>query len=542
MVYWATVNRTRIIVELSGTPTDGAKGEVFDIKTPSLVGYCAKIYHKDHICPDLIEKLEYMVSHQIAISSSEIRVCWPEILLYDDLNHVIGFIMRKAFDGSRDLEILQDNGNMEPLEKEYPKWTDWHPYDFAEENSYILRLKLLFNTANAIRAIHENKRVVIHDFKPSNVLATPDGKISIVDVDSFQIQTESGRLFESSAYTPDYFPKQAYSQMANHLPADQSCDTFAFAVVAFNTLIGVHPFSGFIRLQPFDSEEYSTLEACIKNDLSPYSKNKKYVKRLDPEFDCHQRVAGIDSRIFSLFVRSFDSSKKTPTIKEWLNVLLPIVYPEKVEIEKQLVNGEHGDEDRVFPNPIPEPFITISLWPAILLSIQVLIVLAFIISQFWGVFKSGRNNSLSFWIAEATFVSLFALSAVMVIRGFIIVHSSDTMQNAYVPLYNDAYLSDTSQTFLTEIQQDCCPCEQIDVCNVIVYDYLRELQTNKLIKMDHYLPSFEQFKVFPLESLRLMLSSEKMLSDLNCESEYYSLQSVVEQCRSHIEKRMIIGR
>lgn len=537
MAYWATINRNRVKIELSGAPKVGGEGEVYDIKTSSMSDYCAKIYHQEHINDKLIEKLEYMVSHQIAISSNEVRVCWPEILLYDDSDRFQGFIMRKAFANSRDIEILQDNGNMAPLEEEYPKWKDWHRYSFEQEGSYALRLRLLYNVANAVRAIHENRRVVIHDFKPSNILATPEGKISIVDVDSFQIQAETGRVFESAAYTPDYFPKNAYIQESKHIPVNQTCDTFAFAVVAYNTLVGVHPYAGFTRLRPYNTDEYSTLEACIKNDLSPYSKNKKYVKRLDDEFDCHQRLALVDTSLVPLFHQSFDSSKEGLPITVWLSALSDILYPETVRIDSDVKDNDEKESNEAPFEIIPSSFTTISPRPALLLLSQILIIIAFILEQTLGNLRGGVNNSVSFWVAEIVFVGMFALSAAMIFRGFILLHTADIKPVVYVPLYNDAYLSEYSRKLVSIIQENGYPRASIDACNVVIYDYLRELQTDKQIKLDNYLPSFEQFKSFPIESLQLMLSSEKYLSDTGCENQFYSLCDIVQQCQKHLENK-----
>lgn len=72
---------------------------------------------------------------------------------------------------------------------------------------------MLHNWALATEIIHNSGKYIIVDLKPENVLATADGKISVVDTDSFQI-IDGSKKFPGPVATPEYFAKFAKTRHA----------------------------------------------------------------------------------------------------------------------------------------------------------------------------------------------------------------------------------------------------------------------------------------------------------------------------------------
>src|SRR5690606_32507156 len=65
-------------------------------------------------------------------------------------------------------------------------------FDRSTGPGILARLKLCVNIAVAIHTIHKRNNYVIVDLKPQNILVSPAGKISLIDLDSIQINNGTG--------------------------------------------------------------------------------------------------------------------------------------------------------------------------------------------------------------------------------------------------------------------------------------------------------------------------------------------------------------
>lgn len=336
----------------------GGQARVFNIQTRGYESFCLKKFIREEDARRNYDRIAYMIQNppKNIMGSSSFRICWPTAFAYDMQKNFIGYIMPLAFSNSRDLKILEVY-SAKPISQRYKKYPDWHDkYELDSNVGLKNRMKMLCNWAIAIHSLHETHKYVIVDLKPENVMATSSGKISIVDTDSFQISENGKILFPGAAYTPSYFPPEGKDIQQSKVPFPISCDCFAAAVCFYKILTGVHPFSGTIKLSPYNQLE--TEEEFISAGLFAYGEKKQYL-RFTKDFNLHQNFDNLSPTIQQLFIRAFgkDPSKR-PTMEEWgkalheaaisnTSLIRSIVKPAKTNSLKiQIKEVKFGDEDQ----------------------------------------------------------------------------------------------------------------------------------------------------------------------------------------------------
>jgi serine/threonine-protein kinase len=100
--------------------------------------------------------------------------------------------------------------------------------------------QILIDMALALEHMHENGFMHL-DFKPENVLVTPNGKVRLVDFDLAQpIPEKPKKLTKKNPGTPAYMaPEQLLSQPISH-----QVDMFSYGVAAYELLTNQKPFPG----------------------------------------------------------------------------------------------------------------------------------------------------------------------------------------------------------------------------------------------------------------------------------------------------------
>jgi hypothetical protein len=133
--------------------------------------------------------------------------------------HVVGYLMPKI--GG---EPLHSYGE--------PRWRREHPVDGADVVAALLSLH------EAIAALHA-RGIVVGDCNDLNVLV--DGKrVHLIDVDSYQLAG-----FPCTMYSERFVdPRLCDAAGVPVRPHDADSDWFAFAVMAFRSLLGVGPWGG----------------------------------------------------------------------------------------------------------------------------------------------------------------------------------------------------------------------------------------------------------------------------------------------------------
>ena len=303
----------------------GGQATVYRIMLPiSLDNYCVKIYHNG--CKDTtINRLQYMIDNPPSIvRTPTFCICWPTGFIYNEKKCIIGFYMPMAFAKSRDLYILSYYAKGKTIANRFKSEKDWfNKFERNTAEGIINRLKMMANISQAFYQIHKSEKYVVLDVKPQNILATSTGKVSIVDTDSFQIAEGDKILFPGAAVTPEYCAPEFKEQHEQGRAFTSSNDAFSLAVIFYQILIGLHPYTGVKLLPPYDTDDYSELEAVIHRSLYLYGSNKRYIQALSP--NPHSFFERIPRSLQLMFIKAFDAPNYRPTMEDWCKELFKIL-------------------------------------------------------------------------------------------------------------------------------------------------------------------------------------------------------------------------
>lgn len=290
----------------------GGEGSVFQI--PNNPRYCVKIYHNGKRNTERKRKLEYMVLHPpTPLITKQYIICWPVKVIYDKDGDFIGFVMPMAFQDSVlcyeicRMRIDSELGNV---------WMNY--YNRRSKLGLVNRLKLIDNIALPINAIHSMGKYVLVDFKPQNMLITSDGRISIIDLDSIQIKDDN-QQFLCPVSTPEYLPPELqHDTRLGTRALDASCDRFALAVIFYQILYGLHPFT--VTAQ---DNRISEIRELIAKGLFPYGRYSHKIKVI-PE--PHKRFQILPPEVQSLFKHAFGFiPEERPTAETWGVILYDFI-------------------------------------------------------------------------------------------------------------------------------------------------------------------------------------------------------------------------
>lgn len=301
----------------------GGEGTVYPIVSPSKYkDFCVKVYH-DRILnnPQDIqkrkEKIEYMVRHSIVSQNPNVRICAPYELVFSN-NQFIGFIMPKAFDDNLPLTTLVFDYDLS-ASKYFQELSGFDGQ--AGLKAVYNRLVIANNIAYAIAVLHQTGHYVLVDIKPENILITAQGKVSLIDIDSVQIVDGRGKLlFPASAWTENYRPPEAKRIQKGTNIIAPTWDSFSFGILAYEVIIGCHPYSGTYRA-PYDKGHDTVY--CIDNGLFLQGSKQAYLANPGGLKKFFDRYAAMPKPLRQTFVRAFEDGhyniQKRPTMTEWGN-------------------------------------------------------------------------------------------------------------------------------------------------------------------------------------------------------------------------------
>lgn len=284
----------------------GGEGPVYSIQgSPS---ECAKIYSKK-LSVDDHEKLRLMVNNpplDPSYSSNKHRsIAWPSAILYADAKKTqfAGLIMPKI-----DLKIFKKAIvylSPDDRRQQYFGSVTWlHLFVVAR------------NISSAIAAIHE-RGYCLGDINESNILVAPDGLITFIDCDSFQVR-DNGKIYRCLVGKDDYSAPELQGKSFSDIDRTFETDAFALGVLTFQLLMeGFHPFSG----RWLFSGDPPRIQDKILRGLYPYGRKlNELVPQPDaPSFDIiHPNIQSLFDRCF---VDGHGNPKKRPSAKEWLKTL-----------------------------------------------------------------------------------------------------------------------------------------------------------------------------------------------------------------------------
>ena len=202
----------------------GGEGAVFEVH--GLSGRAAKLYHR---CPDASKqaKLRYMAG----CADRRLLSCtaWPEDTVHGTTGGpAVGYLMRQV-EGGDSIHVLYSPAQRRQ-ERPEVRW------DFL--------LQVARNLAGAFAVLHAQGHV-LGDVNQGNVVVCDDGRVMLIDCDSFQVNAH-GRLHRCEVGVSHFTPPElqglasfdACVRTANH-------DNFGLALLIFHLLFGGrHPFAG----------------------------------------------------------------------------------------------------------------------------------------------------------------------------------------------------------------------------------------------------------------------------------------------------------
>lgn len=291
----------------------GGEGAIYRILQSPYKDCCVKYFHPGKL-DSRIDKLDYMVKHQlVAPTNSQYRICWPLDFVYNN-GACVGFVMPFSFVGSHslyDIYLKDDNPIFDRRKKE------------GVEN----RLKLLFNIATAIDILHKEGYALI-DFKPQNILFTDSGQISMIDLDSIQISHNNKLLFPATAFTIEYAFPHELNLIGKNKIISTRWDCYSFSVVAYQILLGIHPFTASTDKKDKSGSEISGLADLMFNNMFPFGPRMNDIKvapNIQYYFYC------LPSKLQEIFIHSFNLNATTPNMSSWLTVLIEVIQSKNVE-------------------------------------------------------------------------------------------------------------------------------------------------------------------------------------------------------------------
>ncbi len=315
-------NQDELIHSVDGEPyAVGGEGRIYPIYHQRYGDCFLKLYSKPEKAATHEQKIRYMMSQRPPFVNENIRYCWPVGIAQDiDTGRFLGFMMPAAFSDSSCMSILSDYTIGSTISQEYPSLEQWHQkYELQENRGLCNRMRVLKNWAIAIKGLHDAGLYCIGDIKPDNVLISPRGYVSIIDMDSIQVYAQ-GELYRATAYTPNYFPSEAYDLWKAKKPLNRHVDSFAYGCCAYTVLTGTHPYTNVRLLSPYDSGEYNLISTRIKNGLYLRGDKSSYIRTVAVEYNLHANFDRLPPELRKLFDQAFTQSIR-PTMEEWIRGL-----------------------------------------------------------------------------------------------------------------------------------------------------------------------------------------------------------------------------
>ena len=299
---------------------DDIGGEGYILRyTLSGFGHCVlKIYINEDKANRNREKILYLMTQDPPYINEKIRYCWPIAAIFDENGkRYLGFMMHEAFPNSKNLNILDSYFINKSIADVFPDEYAWHDkFELLTERGLRNRYAILFNWATSIWGLHKTGKYVLGDIKPDNVMVTPDGSVSIIDMDSIQIENNGHLLFESNAHTLNYLPPEAYDAIKFHKKLNWDCDSFAMGCCFYSILTGTHPYANTILKYPYNNGHYNMISDRIKAGLYLRGNKSPYIQIVE-KHNLHAHYHRLSKGLQNLFERTFCSETNRPTAKEW---------------------------------------------------------------------------------------------------------------------------------------------------------------------------------------------------------------------------------
>ena len=320
----------------------GGAGEVYRAEGPDGKEYCVKLLTKPKA--DDFEKLGHMLARvPDNLEAGWGRLCWPIDLVHKQkVAEPAGYVMPLAIDESVQLSNLT---NLRWPGTERPVLAD--KVDRKSAEGLKNRLVIALNISAAVKYIHSLGHVFV-DLKPQNILISPSGKVSVVDVDSIQLEL-GNKIYWGPLGSPEYMPSESYRmQYGTGPPIKQSWDCFSLAVIIYEILLGIHPYAG--ALKP-SAPNCPGIADLIKAGMYVHGANRSQFQVIPLP---HEGLARLPTQLATLFSNAFESTRPEgrPTAAVWGQALFAAAKHIGADLKPQATSGQGLAPVRT-SNPVP---------------------------------------------------------------------------------------------------------------------------------------------------------------------------------------------
>lgn len=286
----------------------GGAGQVHRATDAQRRTYCVKLLTDPK--PDDLAKVGHMVDHPPAsFIGGWGQLCWPLDLVRPQGPSAdpVGYVMPMALQDSVELSNVTNlrwPGRVQPPLAQ--------KLDRCAAHGLTRRMYVACNIAAAVNEVHRLGCVFV-DLKPQNILIAPDGGVSLVDLDSVQIKA-GARLYRGPLGSPEYMPSESYRMNFYVSPViDPSWDRFSLAVIIYEILLGIHPFSATAKPTVIGCE---TIEESIRFMMYVHGRNRANLAAIPAP---HEGMSQLAPTLAQLFLRAFESTDpaQRPTNLEW---------------------------------------------------------------------------------------------------------------------------------------------------------------------------------------------------------------------------------
>jgi len=268
--------------------------------------------------PRLVEMIAHPPEDQTRkLNPPHISITWAEKMVFEN-KKFIGFtmpIIKKAPDIFNVYSPLLRH-------KDYPKF------------NWGLLHHTALNLAIAVNAYHA-AGYVIGDLNAKNVKVHENAMVTMIDTDSVQVRTASGKILRCPVGVPEFTSPELQGIALDTVDRDIYHDAFALGVMIFLLLMeGYHPFSG-APSNPAISVNKPAFQYCMENGIFPFKPNNRFVPpKTAPKYNIlHPDIQALFNRCFGDI--SLKARVNRPLPVEWFTTL------EKVENELKPCNHHH---------------------------------------------------------------------------------------------------------------------------------------------------------------------------------------------------------
>ncbi|MET0397782.1 MAG: TonB family protein [Longimicrobiaceae bacterium] len=283
----------------------GAGGQATVYPVPGRPDRVAKIYHDP--APEQELKLRRMIAHPPAGASAGGSgagiFAWPLELLRGEDGGLVGFLLPRV------------DGRLRVFELYNPAT--------RRERAPLFHHGLLHRAARSLAAafdrLHE-AGFVVGDVNESNILVGEDGRVVLIDTDSFQVRDPvSGTVYRCPVGRPEFTPPELRERSFAETDRAPEHDRFGLGVLVFQMLMeGTHPFAGRFR----GEGEPPPVEERIAAGLFPYAPRdgvELEPPRTAPPFQLLD--PGVRALLGRCFVDGHRDPAARPSAAEWRDAL-----------------------------------------------------------------------------------------------------------------------------------------------------------------------------------------------------------------------------